>query len=61
MTPNAHIKWHIIDIGFNFTTWPAHTHATNIYRATLVAGRVITENGKLTGDRPGRLARVRSA
>lgn len=31
------------------------------YRATLVAGRVITENGKLTGERPGRLARVRSA
>jgi N-acyl-D-aspartate/D-glutamate deacylase len=30
------------------------------YRATLVAGRVITENGRLTGERPGRLARLRS-
>ena len=27
------------------------------YRATLVAGEVITENGKLTGARPGRLVR----
>jgi N-acyl-D-aspartate/D-glutamate deacylase len=30
------------------------------YRATLVAGRVVTENGRLTGERPGRLARLRS-
>ncbi|MCS6901200.1 MAG: amidohydrolase family protein [Myxococcales bacterium] len=28
------------------------------YRATIVAGRVITENGRLTGERPGRLVRV---
>ncbi len=29
------------------------------YRATLVAGAAITENGKLTGATPGRVARVR--
>jgi N-acyl-D-aspartate/D-glutamate deacylase len=28
------------------------------YRATLVAGEVITENGRLTGARPGRLVRA---
>jgi N-acyl-D-aspartate/D-glutamate deacylase len=28
------------------------------YRATVVAGQIIAENGKLTGLRPGRLARV---
>ena len=29
------------------------------YRATIVSGRVVSEGGRLTGEKPGRVARLR--